>query len=150
MSDESDKPLSKLEELRARMRAVWAQLDGTAEEITEAPKVVCIKSRKAFKAPPAEENDAADERPANQAIVEELEQLLERARAGEILALTYAAEDAVTGGFDNQTIFAIGDQSETQQALRHIGALELVKDILLDIAYLGEEPLEMEFEDDEE
>lgn len=145
-----DKEPTKLEILQAQMRAYWRTIDG---EETQTAKVVHIDSRQPYVAeetPGEEEKREIAAEIVNRMLVEELQMLLQQAEAGQIASMSYAIEDIQLGGFCGNTIFSVqDDQTEETQALKHIGALEKMKDVLVDISYSDGEEVVL-FDDDYE
>lgn len=113
------------------------------------PKVISLATRKPFEPKSAPPAPKADEPLINPHLVEDLQRLLRMAQAGEIASLSYVTLNRLSGGFDTNAIMAIdSDELPDQHALRHVGALALLKEQLLDIAMgfdeddLGDDNLE--------
>ena len=99
-------------------------------------KIICFKTRKAFVPPQTpEQRKAATTAIVNDMLVEELSMLLQRAQSGELASLSYIALDRISDRFEWSAVMAIDTEDSAQHAIRHLGALEMLKDTLTDLAY---------------
>jgi hypothetical protein len=135
----------KLEELRARMRAVWNRIDGVQED-TRDRKVIHFATRE----PLAIENDGegkeggdAPSADVNPFAVQMFRELLAQAEAGNVVSASIVYQTNVgspcAGVCLNANETAPPDQA---QALMHLGTLPILEDMLKQIAeglYLDED-----------
>lgn len=129
-------PLDIPEGLRLVFRRGRAPQAPEAEEGTQAPKVICLATGKAFKPPlPEARRKELAEAVVNDMLVEELSQLLQRARSGELMSMSYIALNRIDNRFEWHAIMAIGTEDSDQHAIRHLGALKMLEETLTDLVY---------------
>ncbi|CAO3459713.1 hypothetical protein [Azospirillum argentinense] len=122
-----------VELLKRRARGEKVVFAADAEDMPR-PTVVSLKTRKAYVPPAAAAKPRGKiAKRANRLLIEELTMLLQRAQDAEITTMSYVAINRASGECD---AFAVLDdkQRDDVQAVRQLGALEVLKAELLDVA----------------